>query len=131
MFAAAGRAQALRDAFLWSVRRSGESSFMPAMSTKTKGHVGPVAQEILAKVEKAFECESVSLENQSHLHAGHTGNPTGAPDAETHFKLRVVSDAFTGKRLLQRHRMINEVLQEELKTTVHALSLVLKTTSEK
>ena len=60
-------------------------------ATTEKGFMGPVAKRILAKVSQAFECETLVLENQSHLHAGHTGNPDGAPDAETHFKLRVVS----------------------------------------
>ena len=92
--------------------------------------MGPVAESILDKVRAAFTCDEVDLVNQSHLHAGHTGNPTGAADAETHFKLRLVSEAFDGKRLIQRHRMVNEVLKQELETTVHALSLVLKTPSE-
>lgn len=28
------------------------------------------------------------LVSQSHKHAGHSGNPSGAPDAETHFRFR-------------------------------------------
>ncbi len=89
-----------------------------------------MAKVILAKVGEAIACESIDLRNDSHLHAGHTGNPTGAPDAETHFKLRVVSEDFAGKRLIQRHRMVNEILKDELQTTVHALQLQLKTPDE-
>ena len=93
--------------------------------------MGPVAASILEKVNEAFApVDHVELKNQSHLHAGHMGNPTGAPDAETHFKLRLVSEAFAGKKLIQRHRMVNEVLKHELDTTVHALTLELKTPSE-
>jgi stress-induced morphogen len=115
-----------------SVFIGGERIRVAAMATKAagRGFVGPVAETILEKVRAAFACEEVDLANQSHLHAGHTGNPTGAADAETHFKLRLVSDSFDGKKLIQRHRMVNEVLKQELETTVHALSLVLKTPSE-
>merc|ERR1712157_485907 len=98
------------------------------MAAREKGYMGPMARRILEKVSNAFDCEVISLENQSHHHAGHVGNPDGADDAETHFKLKVVSDAFEGKKLLERHRMVNDLLQEGLRETggVHALSLDLK-----
>jgi BolA protein len=35
----------------------------------------------------------------------------------------VVSVAFAGKSRLERHRMVNEVLAEELKGRIHALAL--------
>ncbi|XP_053984449.1 bolA-like protein 2 isoform X2 [Hylaeus anthracinus] len=37
------------------------------------------------------------------------------------FSVLIVSDAFDGKPLLQRHRLVNAVLEEELKT-IHAFS---------
>lgn len=37
-------------------------------------------------VQEAFQPASLSVENESHKHAGHSGNPGGGPDAETHFK---------------------------------------------
>lgn len=96
----------------------------------------PVADAINRKVRDGLlqaggsQEDSVQLENQSHLHAGHAGNPSGAPDAETHFKLSVVSAAFAGKRTIQRHRLVHGFLKEELAGPVHALSLVLKTPDE-
>lgn len=39
----------------------------------------------------------------------------------------MVTEAFEGKPLIQRHRMVNEVLREELDTGVHALSILGKT----
>jgi hypothetical protein len=42
----------------------------------------------------------------------------------------IVSENFEGKALLQRHRMVNEVLQEELQQGVHALSIQSKTPSQ-
>ncbi|XP_049766785.1 bolA-like protein 2 [Schistocerca cancellata] len=37
------------------------------------------------------------------------------------FSVLIVSDKFEGKPLLQRHRLVNSVLEEELKT-IHAFS---------
>jgi BolA family transcriptional regulator, general stress-responsive regulator len=44
-------------------------------------------------------------------------------DSETHFKVVVVSHAFEGRTLVKRHRMINEILADELRGGVHALSI--------
>ncbi len=58
--------------------------------------------------------------NESHLHAGHRSSPgTG----ESHFRLLIVSEAFTGKSRVERHRMVNDVLSEELKNGLHALAI--------
>ena len=51
---------------------------------------------------------------------GHAGSPgTG----ESHFTVKVVSARFAGKSRLERHRMVNDVLAEELKGPVHALAI--------
>jgi len=42
----------------------------------------------------------------------------------------LVSDVFQGKTLLQRHRVVNGLLAEQLQGPVHALSLHLKTAEE-
>lgn len=68
--------------------------------------------------------------NDSHKHAGHSGNPGGGPDAETHFQVEIVSSAFEGKRLVQRHQMVYQLLDEEIKAGVHALSMTTKTPAE-
>ena len=58
--------------------------------------------------------------NESHLHAGHRSSPgTG----ESHFRLFIVSEAFIGKSRVERHRMVNDVLGEELKNGLHALAI--------
>ena len=55
----------------------------------------------------------------------------GNTSKETHFSLLVVSEAFEGKQLIERHRMVNEILAEELNAatggTVHALAIKAKT----
>ena len=52
------------------------------------------------------------------------------PALESHFKVVLVSDRFTGERFLNRHRMIYSTLAEELSTTVHALALHTYTIKE-
>ena len=50
--------------------------------------------------------------------------------SESHFKVVLVSDRFTGERFLNRHRMIYGTLTEELSSTVHALALHTYTIKE-
>ncbi len=49
---------------------------------------------------------------------------------ETHFKITVVSDYFCNVSLINRHRILNDLLAAELKTGLHALSLHLYTPDE-
>jgi BolA family transcriptional regulator, general stress-responsive regulator len=58
--------------------------------------------------------------NESHLHAGHASSPgTG----ESHFRVLIVSPDFAGKSRVERHRIVNDLLREELKDGVHALAI--------
>lgn len=77
----------------------------------------------------ALKPVSLTVTNDSAAHAGHSGNPDGAADAETHFNVEVISDKFDGLRLIQRHRLIYESLGD-LMETIHALSIKAKTPEE-
>ena len=78
-------------------------------------------QDIIAtKLTAAFAPESLRVENESHLHEGHAGHH---PNGESHFRLYIVSKAFRGKSRIERHRMINTTLANELKAHVHALAI--------
>jgi len=49
----------------------------------------------------------------------------------SHFTATVVSDAFEGKSLLTRHRMVNAALEDRIKSgEVHALAIRAHTTAE-
>lgn len=79
-----------------------------------------VEDRIREKLTLAFAPSAVEVVNDSHRHAGHAGSPgTG----ESHFTVKVVSAAFASKSRLERHRMINAVLADELKGKVHALAI--------
>jgi BolA-like protein 1 len=73
-------------------------------------------ERIQTKLTTALQPEHLEVENESRMH----NVPAGS---ETHFKVLVVSAAFEGKGLVDRHRRINEILAEELKGGVHALSI--------
>lgn len=81
---------------------------------------GPVRQQIIEKLTQAFAPDSLDVIDESHLHAGHSGWREGG---ETHFRVKISAQAFASKMLVQRHRMINEVLADELAGPVHALAI--------
>ena len=66
--------------------------------------------------------------NESEMHAGHRSSPgTG----ESHFRVLIVSEAFAGKSRVERHRMVNEVLGDEVGGKIHALALAAYAPGEK
>ena len=75
---------------------------------------------IINKLHEAFAPESLDVSDESHLHEGHSGH---RPGGETHFRVYIVSNAFEGKSRVERHRMINNALAEELTGPVHALAI--------
>jgi BolA protein len=75
---------------------------------------------ITEKLTRAFAPARLDVVDESHQHAGHAGH---RPDGETHFRVTIVADAFRGKSRLERHRMVNERLADELKGGVHALAI--------
>ena len=81
---------------------------------------GPVASEMLRRLNSALSPTHVELVDDSELHRGHGGyNPSG----ESHFTLSIESEAFAGKSRVERQRMIYHALGELLKERVHALQI--------
>ncbi len=85
--------------------------------------VGPVAQIITDKLNTAFNPSFIDVLNESNRH-------NVPPNSESHFKVVLVSDLFSGKRLIARHRMVNQVLAIELEHSIHALSIHTYTEEE-
>ncbi len=83
-----------------------------------------IKERITAKLEAAFSPASLTVLDESHQHAGHAFHPGGVePNGETHFRIKIVSAAFVGKSRIERHRMINTLLADELRGGVHALAI--------
>jgi len=86
-----------------------------------------VLTNIEIKLTEAFAPVHLSVIDESHKHAGHSGAPEGG---ESHFRVEIVSPFFDGLTRLARQRAIYAVLKEELATKVHALALKAKTPAE-
>jgi BolA protein len=90
-----------------------------------------VKETMLTKLESALAPLSLNVIDDSAKHAGHILHPGGVePRGETHFTVNVVSEAFVGKSRIDRHRMVNAILAEELADNVHALAIQAKAPGE-
>ena len=78
---------------------------------------------ISKKLNDAFKPLELQVENESHHHSGHSGDDGSG---ESHWKVTIVADAFSGKSRLERQRMINQVLADELANHIHALAMTVK-----
>lgn len=77
---------------------------------------GPMRRELLlARIQESLEPTFIELVDESYKHSA-------GPDAGTHWRCVVVSAAFDGKRLLQRHRLVYGALGDAMNTFVHAFS---------
>jgi BolA family transcriptional regulator, general stress-responsive regulator len=75
---------------------------------------------ITEKLTAAFAPARLDVIDESHQHAGHAGS---RPAGETHYRVHIVSDSFKGKSRIERHRMVNATLADELARGVHALAI--------
>ncbi len=81
---------------------------------------GPVAAEMIRRLEAELKPTRLSLVDDSEQHRGHGGyNPAG----ESHFTLHIESSSFAGKSRVERQRMIHKALGDLLHERVHALSI--------
>ncbi|XP_042518528.1 protein BOLA2 [Macadamia integrifolia] len=67
--------------------------------------------------KEEVEATLTSKLKPSHIEVTDTSGGCGAS-----FEIEIVSEQFEGKRLLERHRMVNTALAEEMKN-IHALSI--------
>ena len=74
------------------------------------------------------ELEPLELEivDESAKHAGHAGAASGGG----HFIVHIVANAFEGKNLIQRHRMVYDAMDDMMQSEIHALSIQAKTPQE-
>ena len=77
---------------------------------------------IIAALQAAFDPTELIVDDDSEAHRGHGGYREGGG---THFEVTIKADAFAGKSRLQRHRMVNDILAEDLASSIHALELHL------
>lgn len=83
-------------------------------------------QRIREQLSNQLNPSQLEIIDDSHKHAGHASARGGG-----HFSVNIVSEAFAGKNLVQRHRMVYAALDELLQQNeVHALSIQARTPDE-
>ena len=88
---------------------------------------GPVATEMLARLNAALVPTRIELIDDSEKHRGHGGyNPSG----ESHFTLAIESPAFQGKSRVERQRLVYVALGQLMHDRVHALSIKARAPGE-
>ncbi|MEK9785428.1 MAG: BolA family protein [Gammaproteobacteria bacterium] len=86
-----------------------------------------ISKEIIAeRLRVTLSAESVEIEDQSHLHAGHAGAASGGG----HYDVVVVAGAFEGLNTLARHRLVYDAVSDLMKKEIHALSIQAFSPSE-
>jgi len=66
----------------------------------------------------AYSPLSIQVIDDSHLHAGHA-----SAGSKGHFTVELVAEAFSGKSLIESHRMVYATLAELMESDIHALSI--------
>lgn len=77
------------------------------------------ADRLRERLENRFSPAQLLVEDESHLHEGHAG----AAGGQSHFRIRIVAEAFRGIPSVARHRLIYSAVDDLMKTDIHALAI--------
>ncbi len=78
------------------------------------------------RLNAALNPENLDIQDDSAAHAGHAGARSGGG----HFNVVIIAQAFAGKSLLQRHRLVYAALDDLMAKDIHALSIKALTPEE-
>ncbi len=81
---------------------------------------------IREKLTQTLQPQHLEIIDDSQAHAGHAGAQSGGG----HYHVTLVSDAFEGKSLVQRHQLIYQALGDLMQHEIHALGINALTSSE-
>lgn len=76
--------------------------------------------EIHDALVAAFAPTALAVINESHLHAGHSGDDGSG---ESHWRIEMTAPALAGKSRIAKHRAIHSALGDDIIGRIHALSL--------
>jgi intracellular septation protein len=89
------------------------------LSSKMPAPASDRAQRLRERLETRFAPAQLSIEDESHLHAGHPG----AAGGHSHFRVRIVAEAFRGVSAVARHRLVYAAVDDLMKNDIHALAI--------
>ena len=84
------------------------------------------AEAIRVAIGAALAPSVLEVEDESHKHIGHAG----ARDGRGHFRVDVVSSAFSGMTPIARHRAVYAAVGDLMATDIHALAIRARTPEE-
>ncbi|HEX2830193.1 MAG TPA: BolA family protein [Burkholderiales bacterium] len=76
-------------------------------------------KDLIREKLAVLDPESVDVQDESALHAGHEGAKGGGG----HYRLTLVSPKFAGQPLQARHRLVYQALQPLMSKDIHALAI--------
>jgi BolA protein len=79
-----------------------------------------------ARLTAALDPTEIEIIDESARHAGHAGAASGGG----HYILHIVSEAFAGKNLIQRHRLVYDAVGDMMHSEIHALSIQARSPDE-
>ena len=89
-------------------------------------HHGVTAEHIRTALQAALQPDSVEVQDDSHLHAGHAGAREGR-----HFSVTICSSRFAGVGRVGRHRLVYDALASLMPQGIHALAIEARTPDER
>lgn len=79
------------------------------------------AADLHQRLSSVLQPHVLEVIDESSMHAGHAGaNSSGSG---THFRVRIASHLFTGKRRVEQHRLVYDAIHEFMVQGVHALAI--------
>ena len=96
------------------------------MTETVKKFANERLERIHLALAAAFEPSFLEVTDDSHLHAGHAGAASGGG----HYSVKIVSDRFTGQRLVMRHRLVYDAVHDMMRAEIHALAITALAPSE-
>ena len=84
------------------------------------GAGGTLRDWMEARLREQLAPDRLDVIDESHLHAGHAG---ARPGGETHYRLDIVASAFAGKSRVERHRVVNALMEEAFTRGLQALAV--------
>ncbi len=79
------------------------------------------------KLNQKLNPISLDIIDESFLHKGHLH---AHKDGESHFRIKIISNEFHNMSKVQRHRVVYNILKDELAEHVHALAIEALTPEE-
>ena len=79
-----------------------------------------IEKKIKVLISNRLLIEKIQIIDDSYKHHNHRKDTKGG-----HFRLFIVSDDFRNLTLIERHKLIYDILGDMIKTEIHALSMKL------